>query len=323
MRRSVARVASGVQRWFFATDIHGSDRCFRKFLAAARTYAADVLLLGGDLAGKGIVPIVEDEGGYSVTFQGEHLRASAAEVPAIAQRIRFNGLYPYTCAQSDLERLRDPGSRAETFAQLIRAQLREWDQLAASRLDHGVRCIVTPGNDDPWFVDEELDAARRFECPERQVVQIGPVKLASLGCTNLSPWQTEREYTEPELAGQIEATLSAFDPAEGPLVFNFHCPPRSSRLDCAAEIDPSFRPVIKHGQLQVAPAGSIAVRDAIERYQPVLGFHGHIHEAHGTCRIGRTRCFNPGSEYGSGVLRGVLVDLDARGECCAYVFTTG
>jgi len=323
MKRSINGGMRRGQRWFFATDIHGSDRCFRKFLAAARSYRADVLLLGGDLGGKGIVPIVEDDAGYSVTFQGEQLRVRESGVCAIAERIRFNGLYPYTCTHDEVERLRDPASRDEVFAQLIRAQIREWNRLAASRLDDSVRCIVTPGNDDPGFVDEELIAARRFECPEGQVVHVGSVQLASLGSANFSPWQTGREYPESELAGQIESMLRTFQPADGPLVFNFHCPPRASGLDSAVAVDETFRPVLKHGHVQMSSAGSAAVRDAIERYQPVVGLHGHIHESCGTCRIGRTRCFNPGSEYGSGVLRGVIIDFDPRGECSAYVFTTG
>ena len=47
-------------RIFFATDIHGSEVCFRKFLAAAKVYEADVMLLGGDFAGKALVPVLRD-----------------------------------------------------------------------------------------------------------------------------------------------------------------------------------------------------------------------------------------------------------------------
>ena len=35
-------------RIYFATDIHGSEVCWRKFLNAARFYQADKLILGGD-----------------------------------------------------------------------------------------------------------------------------------------------------------------------------------------------------------------------------------------------------------------------------------
>ena len=55
-RRKDASARRRALRIFFATDVHGSERCFRKFLAAATVYEAEVLLLGGDVAGKGLVP---------------------------------------------------------------------------------------------------------------------------------------------------------------------------------------------------------------------------------------------------------------------------
>src|SRR2546427_11690890 len=58
-------------RIYFATDIHGSDRCFRKFLAAAESYEADALVLGGDIAGKGLVPIRSHNGSLSAKGRGE------------------------------------------------------------------------------------------------------------------------------------------------------------------------------------------------------------------------------------------------------------
>ena len=63
----------------------------------------------------------------------------------------------------------------------------------------------------------------------------------------------------------------------------------------------------------MASVGSIAVRAAIEKYQPLLGLHGHIHESRSAQKIGRTLCINPGSEYGEGVLRGILLELSSKG----------
>ena len=45
-------------------------------------------------------------------------------------------------------------------------------------------------------------------------------------------------------------------------------------------------------------AGSTAVRASIEKHQPLVGLHGHIHESKGFVTLGRTLCLNPGSEYG-------------------------
>ena len=62
MRRFFRALFSRALRIFFATDVHGSDRFFRKFLAAATVYEAEILLLGGDVAGKGLVPIRAENG---------------------------------------------------------------------------------------------------------------------------------------------------------------------------------------------------------------------------------------------------------------------
>ena len=45
-------------KMFFATDIHGSEICWRKFLNAAAFYKADLVVLGGDVTGKVMVPII-------------------------------------------------------------------------------------------------------------------------------------------------------------------------------------------------------------------------------------------------------------------------
>jgi Icc-related predicted phosphoesterase len=70
------------------------------------------------------------------------------------------------------------------------------------------------------------------------------------------------------------------------------------------------------------PVGSTAVRAAIEEHQPLLSLHGHIHESGGAVRIGRTLAINAGSEYGEGVLRGVLVTVGG-GKVLRYQATTG
>jgi hypothetical protein len=68
--------------------------------------------------------------------------------------------------------------------------------------------------------------------------------------------------------------------------------------------------------------GSKAVRAAIEKYQPLVGLHGHIHESRSAQKIGRTTCINPGSEYGEGILRGCLVTF-AEGVIEGFQMTSG
>jgi Icc-related predicted phosphoesterase len=113
------------------------------------------------------------------------------------------------------------------------------------------------------------------------------------------------------------------DPAR--CVFNLHCPPLDSGLDRCVKLDTSTdppTPVTTGGRPTYAGGGSRAVRDAIQTYQPLVGLHGHIHESPGQIAYGRTRCFNPGSEYGQGVLNGVMLYI-RDGELAGYQHTCG
>ena len=251
-------------RWYFATDIHGSERCFRKFLAAARVYEADALIRGGDIAGKAIVPMsAADNGRIEVHGGAERELLDEQEADAAIARMQDAGLYPRLCDAEEFERLgADSQYREKIFDELIAEQVSTWCELAAERLDDSVRLIITPGNDDPFVIDDVLRDAPRVECPERELLQLGPLTLASLGNTNPTPWDTPREFSEAELAEQIDEMLSpAGDDAK--LVFNFHCPPKDSGLDTAAQLDEQLRPVFKAGHTVQASVGSTAVRGAI------------------------------------------------------------
>jgi uncharacterized protein len=322
-RRSERKAANF--RYFFATDIHGSDRCFRKFLAGAPAYRANALILGGDIAGKAIVPI-EDLGGnrYRYTASGAGTTViDADELPAAIGNIGFHGFYPHVCEPAEYRRLaEDEDARHSLFAELIAEQVRGWIELAEERLDPEVRCIITPGNDDPVAIDPVLGGSERVECPERSLLPVGPALLASLGNTNHTPWKTEREYEEDQLAEQIDTMLAARGDGE-PTIFNFHCPPYDSGLDTVMKITDDFRPVMSGGAPVEVPVGSTAVRDAIKRYKPAVGLHGHIHECKAVAKIGETVCINPGSVYNSGWLQGVIVDLDEDGRYVSHVLTSG
>lgn len=310
-------------RLFFATDVHGSDQCFNKFLAAARVYEADAIILGGDIIGKAIVPLVRQPDGYLVSFQGVSATYSGGALDEIKERIRHNGLYPLETDETDAARLKDDDVFGrQVFERIMVEQVERWCSRAEERCPTDVRCIITPGNDDPHVIDDVLRNAARVECPEGEVCEIGPAWLASLGNTNRTPWDTDREFDEPDLTAQIDAMLAPV--ADGrPLILNFHCPPYDSGLDRVAELDGELRAVVRHGQVRQVGAGSTAVRDGIVRYKPTVGLHGHIHESHGAIKIGSTWCLNPGSEYASGVLKGVIVDLDEDGRYHNHLLTSG
>ena len=310
-------------RIFFATDVHGSDRCFRKFLNGAETYDADVLLLGGDVAGKGLVPVRRENGSLNATVRGEKVSVPAGERDRLYAEINMLGFYPVEMEEPEIERIAGDKPYLEgLFRREIKIQLEGWCQLAADRLKPSVRCIITPGNDDPVEIDAILEAAERVECPERTLCDLGPVLLASLGDVTPTPWDTEREYSEEELGERIAAMMDQV-PEGRRTVVNFHDPPYSSGLDTAPELDENLRPVLRGGRPSFVPVGSKAVRDAITKYQPSVGLHGHIHESRAAQKIGQTLCLNPGSDYSADLLRGAIVDLAEDGSCVDFLFTAG
>jgi Icc-related predicted phosphoesterase len=310
-------------RIFFATDLHGSERCFRKFLAAAKVYEADVLLLGGDIAGKGLVPMRARNGTLHASVRGESVAVPDSAEERLRADINRLGFYGVRVDDAGAGRLaEDPAYVERVFREQITEQVERWCELAAKRLSPEVRCIITPGNDDPFEIDILLENASRIECPEGRLCDLGPVLLASLGDVTPTPWNTDREYTEEELARRIAAILDAV-PGDRKAIINFHCPPYGSGLDVAPEVDATLKPVIRGGRQSFIFVGSRAVREAIKRYQPVVGLHGHIHESRAVQKIGRTVCLNPGSDYSADLLRGAVVDIAEDGSYLDFLFTAG
>jgi uncharacterized protein len=310
-------------RIYFATDIHGSDRCFRKFLAAATTYEADALIMGGDIAGKGLVPVRAHNGTLTAKVRGEVVSVAQEEEERLRAEINQLGFYTVIGDDAEVDRLEsDPKEVDRLFRREIVAQIKRWFELVDERLAPSVRCIITPGNDDPLEIDPVLKSAPRIESPEGELCDLGPVLLASCGDVTPTPWNTEREFSEEDLGERLAKMLDAV-PKGREVVVNFHNPPFSSGLDFAAELDANLTPVLRGGRPSIIPVGSNAVREAIKKYQPVVALHGHIHESRGAQKIGRTLCINPGSDYAADLLRGVVVDFAGDGKCLDFLLTAG
>ena len=317
------RTSKRALRIFFATDIHGSEVCFRKFLAAAKVYEADAIILGGDYAGKALVPVLRVDGALVAQAGGKDVTVPEDDWERLEADLTKRGFYPVRMSPEQLGQLEsDPAALDALFKEQIKTQLQRWCDLAAERLDPRVRCIVTPGNDDPAEADAVLVASERVECPEFELCELGPLTMISVGVVPHTPWDTERECSEEDLAAKISEQVDQV-PAGRPMLLNLHCPPYASSLDDAPELDATLKPVIRGGRPSIVPVGSHAVRDAIRRYQPPVGLHGHIHESRGVQKIGRTLCINPGSDYSSGVLKGAVVDIAADGTCLDFLLTTG
>jgi len=312
-------------RIFFATDIHGSETCFRKFINAGQAYQADALVMGGDITGKMIVLLVAGAGGiWSVQWLGARRTVTGDELAALEKEISMAGCYPYRTTPEEVAALEaDPDELKRVFRTTMQEAVRRWLLLAEERLrGTGIECYVTPGNDDDLFVDQAFASLNGVTNPESRLVHIkGEVEMISSGYSNRTPWNSPRELEEEQLAEKISA-LAAQLQAPQRAIFNFHCPPYDVGLDTAPRLDATLKPVTGIGGVQMIPVGSTAVLEAITHFRPLLGLHGHIHESRGAVKVGPTLCVNPGSEYTEGILRGCLVLLDGK-RVRDYLLTSG
>jgi len=313
-------------RVFFITDVHGSTRCFKKFLNSAKFYNANVLVLGGDLTGKILIPIVEQgDGTFRCRFEGNELNLkNRKEVDDVVARATAAGLYTRVMDRKEFEDISaDPKSVTAAFNRAMVDRVAEWMRLAEERLGKtDVKCYISPGNDDLFDVDPVLNSSSYVINPEEKVVSIdGEHEMITLGYTNHTPWNSPREVDEDELGRKIEG-LAAGVKNMKTAIFNIHVPPINTPIDIAPMVDKDLKVVVKSGQVQMTSAGSSACRAAVEKHQPMLGIHGHIHESHGFVMIGRTLCANPGSDYGEGVLRGFLTEIDGD-RIKSHMITTG
>jgi hypothetical protein len=299
---------------FFVTDLHGSEICWKKFLNAGPFYGADVVILGGDITGKAMVPIVQRASGtWEASLQDHRYTLSTeAEIADFETRVMNRGYYPIRVSEEEYRHMQeDEDAVDKRFAQVMVEATERWIDMAHDKLEGtGIRCITCPANDDMFEIDDVLRQSSVVEMgDEDSPLEIDGYTMLSMGWTNPTPWHTFREAEEPELKERIDRSLVfASDPAT--TIFNYHAPPYGSKLDEAPALNPDLSYVA--GGQALRPVGSTSVRDAILAFQPLLSLHGHIHESKGAARLGSTLAINPGSSYEEGVLQGAVVDIDPK-----------
>jgi uncharacterized protein len=310
---------------FFATDIHGSETCFRKFLNAGLAYKADVIIMGGDMTGKMLVPLVSQAGSrYHFDWLGTAYTLEADELPEYEKQMRMSGCYPYRTTPEEMAELeQDPLKLKRLFASVMTDSVARWLTLAEDRLGKtGIECYITPGNDDVLEVDAAFESSRFVRDPEGERIVIkDEYEMIACGSSNRTPWNSPREMDEEALLVYLQGMAKKLtDPHKA--IFNFHCPPHDSGLDTAPKIDKTLKPVTGIAGMEMTAVGSTAVAQVIKETQPLLGLHGHVHESRAAIKIGKTLCINPGSEYSEGILRGCLLWLE-KGKVRDYMLTSG
>ena len=313
------------ERIFFATDVHGSERCFRKFLNAGAFYGINYLVLGGDITGKLMVPIVRKADGTYDCRYGDTAYASLDKAGAreLSERIRGFGHYTVTVNEDELGELQTEAYRDRVFRDVVRKSVQDWVALAEERLrGTGIRCFMAPGNDDFLSLDSALEGSDVVEFAENRLVQLDSGhEMITTGYSNPTPWDTERELSEGDLRARLDGMGKRVRDFSN-LVVVFHPPPYRSGLDDAPELNEDLGMTLNAGGVKMTPVGSTAVREFIEQVEPLLGLHGHVHEGRGTVMIGRTLCLNPGSSYTEGVLSAAIVEV-GDGEVLHSQFVNG
>lgn len=314
---------------FFVTDVHGSERTFRKFLSAGEYYEADVVMCCGDITGKMVVPIVKGSDGVYISklFGQEQRSTTEQELTKLEETISNTGYYPYRTDEDGKKQLQeDPKKIDELFRKLMFERLQGWMKLAEDKYrDTGIKCIMTAGNDDLPEIEPILNSSDFVVNAEHKVIRLDENhEMVTIGEVNITPWKCPRDVSEEQLRGLIDELAAKTENVQNS-IFNLHAPPVGSTLDTAYKLDSSVDPprvVTQAGQPVTMGVGSVAVREAIEKYQPLVGLHGHIHESRSIANLGRTMCINPGSEYSEGILRGVIVNL-SKDKVLSYQLTSG
>jgi Icc-related predicted phosphoesterase len=313
-------------RIFFVADLHGSAICWRKFINAAKVYRADVLLVGGDIAAKTLTPILEENGIWAASVEGQRRAASSLpELERLEESLRDSATIPFRTTPGEGTELRAaPGRLDEVFERLASSELRRWLAWARNRIgSEPTRLCVGLGNDDLTSMETAVDEDELAELTDREVLRLDDRhELLTLAYSNPTPWKTHRELSEEEITRHIDRTVTKLErPATA--VFNIHVPPFGTALDLAPRLTSTLTKVMAPGgEPEMVHVGSTAVRSSLESHHPLLGLHGHIHESRGTVRFGRTLSMNCGSAYTEGSLLGALVDL-ASDEVRSAVLTSG
>jgi hypothetical protein len=305
-----------ITRILYASDFHGSEAFFRKFLSAAIQYEANVLITGGDLTGKAMIPVIHQGGGkyQGYLFGRKEEPSTPDELQKFTQTISNVGFYPIVLEQDEAAELEGDSQKMGTrFEQEMCQRIRDWLTLYREKLTpRGVPLYLLPGNDDLFSIDNviaEFEDAGVYNPDGKRYWLDEHHELVGMANANMTPWKCNRDTEEEQLQVILSKLVALLEnPSQAVMVL--HVPPYNSGLDVCPELDENLQIIARGGQVLMKPVGSTAVRKVIEEIQPLLTLHGHIHEAAGHTRIGKTLAINAGSEYAEGILKAAIINLE-------------
>ena len=301
-------------RILYGSDFHGSEAVFRKFLSSGLQYKVNALMVGGDVTGKAMVPVIHQGAGrYQATLFGDEKKSSTPdELEKLKKAISNVGFYPIVLEKEEAQELEnDPVKMGTRFEQEMCNRVREWMKLAEEKLPpQHITLYFMPGNDDLHSIDNVINEFKSIRNPDMKHFEMEDgYEVVGLSNANLTPWLCARDVDEQELTRKLDELAAMIQKPERTIAI-LHVPPFGSALDTCPDLDKNLKIITEGGQVVMKSAGSPAVKAFIEKVQPMLSLHGHIHESPGHVHNGRTLMINAGSEYAEGIMKAAIINLE-------------
>ena len=301
-------------RILYGSDFHGSEAVFRKFLSSGFQYKVNALMVGGDVTGKAMIPVIHQGAGrYEATLFGEEKTSSSPdELEKLMKSIGNVGFYPIVLEQDEAQELEnDPEKMGVRFEKEMCDRVREWMKLAEEKLvPQHITLYFMPGNDDLQSIDKVVDEFKNICNPDMKHFEMEDgYEVVGLSNANLTPWLCARDVDEQALTRKLDELAAMIQKPERTIAI-LHVPPFASGLDTCPDLDKNLKIITEGGQVVMKSAGSPAVKSFIEKVQPMLSLHGHIHESPGHFHNGRTLMINAGSEYAEGIMKAAIINLE-------------
>ena len=301
-------------RILYGSDFHGSEAVFRKFLSSGLQYKVNALMVGGDVTGKAMVPVIHQGAGrYQATLFGDEKKSSTPdELEKLKKAISNVGFYPIVLEKDEAQELEnDPVKMGTRFELEMCNRVREWMKLAEEKLGpQHITLYFMPGNDDLHSVDNVIDEFKSIRNPDMKHFEMEDgYEVVGLSNANLTPLLCARDVDEQELTRKLNELAAMIQKPERTIAI-LHVPPFGSSLDSCPDLDKNLKIITEGGQVVMKSAGSPTVKAFIEKVQPMLSLHGHIHESPGHVHNGRTLMINAGSEYAEGIMKAAIINLE-------------